>query len=69
MAETNILTAIFAVFVQVSQWIVQTLPTFFTLFYVDGALTLLGCLSIAGIGIATCFLLLGIIQRFMHFAG
>ena len=69
MPETNILTAIFAVFAQVAQWIVQTLPEFFSLFFVDGALTLLGCLAIAGLGIGVCFLLLGIIQRFMHFAG
>ena len=69
MAETGILAAILAVFSQVGTWIVTTLPTFFTLFYAEGALTLLGTLGVAGLGISVIFLLIGIIQRFLKFQG
>lgn len=69
MTETGILAAILAVFAQVGTWITTTLPTFFTLFYAEGALTLLGTLAVAGLGISVIFLLIGIIQRFLKFQG
>lgn len=69
MAESGILAAIFAVFTSVGNWITTTLPTFFTLFYADNGLTLLGTLAVAGLGISVVFLLIGIIQRFLKFKG
>lgn len=66
----EILTAILAVFTSIGTWITTNLPTFFTLFYVaETGLTLLGTLAVAGLGISVVFLLIGIIQRFMHFRG
>lgn len=69
MTETGILAAILAVFTQVGTWITTTLPTFFSLFYADSGLTLLGTLAVAGLGISVVFLLIGIIQRFLKFQG
>lgn len=69
MANNGILAAIFAVFTAVGDWITTTLPTFFTLFYAENGLTLLGVLAVAGLGISVIFLLIGIIQRFLKFQG
>lgn len=66
----NLLTAIFAVFTAIGEWITTSLPTFFTLFYVaESGLTLLGTLAVVGLGISVVFLLMGIIQRFLKFRG
>lgn len=67
MTESTILDAILAVFTSIGGWITETLPTFFSLFYTGGSLTLLGVLAVAGLGISVIFLLIGIIQRFMKF--
>lgn len=65
---TSILTAIFAVFTTIGEWIVATIPTFFSLFYVaETGLTLLGTLAVVGLGMSIVFLLIGIITRFLKF--
>lgn len=69
MTEGGILAAVLAVFAQIGTWITTTIPTFFTLFYAEGALTLLGTLAVAGLGMSVVFLLIMIIQRFLHFRG
>ena len=69
MTEGGILAAILAVFTAIGGWITETLPTFFALFYAEGALTLLGVLAVAGLGMSVIFLLIGIIQRFLKFQG
>lgn len=64
----SIVTAIFAVFTIIGEWIVETIPTFFELFYVaETGLTLLGTLAVVSLGIGIVFLLIGIIQRFLKF--
>lgn len=67
MAETGILASILAVFSAIGSWITTTIPTFYSLFYAEGALTLLGTLAVCGLGIGIIFLLIGIIQRFLKF--
>lgn len=69
MTETGILAAILAVFSSIGTWITTTIPTFFTLFYADGGLTLLGTLAVCGLGISIVFLLISIISRFLKFRG
>ena len=70
MTTNGILAAILAVFTSIGSWVTTTLPTFFTLFYVaETGLTILGTLSVAGLGISVIFLLIGIIQRFLKFQG
>ena len=64
------LDAIFSVFTEVGQWISTSVPTFFSMFYNDSSgLTFLGILAVAGLGISVTFLLIGIIQKFLHFRG
>ena len=70
-----ILTAILAVFSDVGDWIVTTIPKMLNLFWTPatgetaGSLTLLGVLAVAGLSISVVFLLIGFIQKFMHFRG
>lgn len=64
-----ILETILAIFAGVADWIVETLPTVTSLFYAEGALTFLGVLAVGSLAISISFLLIGIIQRFLHFAG
>lgn len=67
---TGIIGAIFGIFTSIGVWMVETLPTFFALFYVqETGLTLLGTLAVCSLGISIVFLLVGIIQRFMKFRG
>lgn len=66
---TQIIAAFTDVFSAVGGWITTALSDLVPIFYADGALTFLGTLSIMGLGISMVFLLVGIIQRFMHLAG
>ena len=67
---TSVLTAILAVFSAVGSWIVTAISDMIPMFYdsTDG-LTFLGVLAVAGLAFSVVFLLIGIIQRFLHFAG
>lgn len=66
----SVLTAIFAVFTAVSDWILETVPTLYPLFYnAESGLTFLGVLAVAGLAFSVVFLLIGIVQRFLHFRG
>lgn len=65
----EILSTILAIFAGIANWIVETLPTITALFYTGNALTFLGVLAVAGLAMSVAFLLIGIIQRFLHFAG
>lgn len=67
--EGTVLEAVFNVFFEVGDWIVRAVNNFIPMFYVDGALTFLGVLAVAGLAISVVFLLIGIIQRFLHFGG
>lgn len=67
---TSALTAILAVFTVIGEWISETVVSFVPMFYEsETGLTFLGVLSVAGLAFSVCFLLIGIIQRFLHFAG
>lgn len=71
----SILTAMFAVFSAIADWMIETVPKFEALFWTTassgdgGSLTLLGVLAIAGLGVSICFLFIGIIQKFIHWRG
>ncbi len=67
---TSIITAVTDVFTQLGDWIVKTLPSITNVFY-DSAtgLTFLGTLAVCGLAISVFFLLMGLIQNFLHFRG
>lgn len=62
--------AITGVFTSIGDWLVEAVASFMPMFYVaETGLTLLGTLAVCGLAVSICFLLIGIIQRFLHFAG
>lgn len=66
----SVLMAILAVFTAIGEWIVDTIPSFFPLFYTaESGLTFMGVLAVAGLAFSVVFLLIGIVQRFVHFRG
>lgn len=68
MAE--IISSITAVFSAIWDWIISSIPDVIAVFYTsgaDGGLTFLGVLSLCALGISIFFLVLGLIQNFLHF--
>lgn len=63
------LAPITSVFSEVITWIVSALDSVLAVFYADGALTFLGMLAVAGLAISVFFLIMGVIQNFLHFRG
>lgn len=68
---TSVLTAILAVFSAIGTWIVGAVEDMIPIFWnsTDSSLTLIGVLAVSGLGISVIFLVVGLIQRFFHFAG
>lgn len=66
----DVLTAVLAVFTAIGEWISGAVLELVPMFYVaDTGLTFLGVLAVAGLAFSVVFLMIGIIQRFLHFRG
>lgn len=66
----ELLDAILAVFMAVGEWIGTAITSIMPIFYAEATgLTLLGVLGIAGSAFSVVFLIIGVIQNFMHFRG
>lgn len=66
----GVLTSVFDVFSATSTWITESVQDLIPMFYgTEGGLTFLGVLAVAGLAFSVVFLLIGLIQRFLHFAG
>lgn len=71
----GVITAITSVFTAVWTWITNAITTMIPVFYTAGTgeqageLTFLGTLSLIGLGISVFFLIMGLIQNFLHFRG
>lgn len=66
---TNIIDAVLNVFDQIAGWFSDIMPTILEIFYAEGNLTILGVLAVAGLAISVVFLVMGVIQNFLHFRG
>lgn len=67
---SSVLTAILAVFTAIGEWITTAVTAIMPMFYVTGTgLTFLGVLAVAGLGFSVIFLVMGLIQNFLHFRG
>lgn len=69
MTTTSVLDAILAVFLAIGEWIADAVTAMIPMFWAEGALTFLGVLAVAGLAFSVAFLLIGIIQNFLHFRG
>lgn len=71
----DIITAVTGVFSSMGDWIIQTIPKVVAVFYTPGSgeqagsLTLLGVLAVCGLAVSVFFLIMGLIQNFLHFRG
>lgn len=72
---TGVLTAILAVFTAIGEWFSTAFTKLIPIFWTagsgseSGSLTFMGVLAVCGLGMSVIFLIIGIIQKFMHFAG
>lgn len=66
----TILSSILAVFLSVGEWIGDAVTALTPMFWVaETGLTFLGTLAVAGLAFSVAFLIIGIIQNFLHFRG
>lgn len=65
----GILEAILAVFTSVGTWLQTAVTNLIPMFWANDSLTFLGVLAVAGLAFSVIFLVMGIIQRFLHFGG
>lgn len=66
----TVLSAILEVFTSVGTWITTAVTNIMPMFYTaESGLTFLGVLAVAGLAFSVVFLVMGIIQNFLHFRG
>lgn len=66
----TVLDSILEVFTKIATWISSAVSSLVPMFYsAEGGLTFLGVLAVAGLSFAVIFLIIGIIQNFLHFRG
>lgn len=72
---TAIITAITSVWTAIFTWITSSITSLIPIFWTDGSgseagqLTFLGVLAVLALGIAVFFLIMGVIQNFLHLRG
>ena len=75
LAETGttvtatVISAITAVFTAVMQWIITAIQSVIAVFWTGEALTFLGVLALIALAISIFFLLVGLVQNFLHLRG
>lgn len=71
----DLISAVTAVFAEMGKWLTSFLPTLIGLFWTPGvgespgSLTFLGILALCSLAVSIFFLLMGLIQNFLHFRG
>lgn len=66
---SGVLGAILDVFSSVGTWISESVNDLMPMFYGESGLTFIGVLAVAGLAFSVVFLIIGIIQNFLHFRG
>lgn len=57
------------VWTEVMNWITTALGDVQVVFYAENKLTFLGTLAVIGVSIAIGFLIIGVVQKFLHLRG
>ena len=66
----SVLSKVLEVFSAIGTWIGTAVNSIIPMFYsAESGLTFLGVLAVAGLGFSVIFLVIGIIQNFLHFRG
>ena len=67
---STVLDAILEVFTTIGEWIPGAVTNLIPMFYsAEAGLTFLGVLAVAGLAFSVVFLVMGLIQNFLHFRG
>lgn len=66
---SGVLGAILDVFSSVGTWISESVNDLMPMFYGESGLTFIGVLAVAGLAFSVIFLIIGVIQNFLHFRG
>lgn len=69
MTTGGIITAITAVWDAIFTWLIGAVTDVMPIFYSAEGLTLLGVLALVALGISVFFLIMGLIQNFLHLRG
>ena len=70
VGDYSLVTEILAVFTMIGTWLTTAVTSLMPMFYVAGSgLTFLGVLAVVGLAFSVVFLLIGLIQKFLHFRG
>lgn len=65
-----IVSAITGVFTEIFTWIISAIPDVVAVFYAaETGLTFLGVLALLALAVSIFFLIMGLIQNFLHFRG
>ena len=65
----SVVSAITAVFTAIIEWVITAITAVVAVFWTGEALTFLGVLALLALAISIFFLLMGLIQNFLHFRG
>lgn len=66
----SIVSAITDVFSEIGTWIASAVSDLMPMFYnAESGLTFLGVLAVCGLAFSVVFLIIGLIQNFLHFRG
>lgn len=65
----SVLQSVLDVFDAIGVWIGESVTSLTPMFYSGESLTFLGTLAVAGLAFSVIFLVIGIIQNFLHFRG
>lgn len=65
----GVLADILEVFSSIATWISTAVQSLIPMFWASEGLTFLGVLAVAGLSISVIFLIIGVIQNFLHFRG
>ena len=66
---TTVLDKVLEVFTSIGNWIAGAVEDLVPMFYNGGELTFMGVLAVAGLAFSVIFLVLNVIQNFLHFRG
>lgn len=67
----GVLESVLSVFTGIGEWISSSVVALIPMFWnsTDSTLTFLGVLAVAGLAFSVVFLIIGLIQNFLHFRG
>lgn len=66
----EVISAITNVFTAIGEWIAASVLDIIPMFYsAENGLTFLGVLAVCGLAFSVIFLIIGLIQNFLHFRG